>query len=105
MYNLTTSRRLIYINLQRLESLIQVLLSLEARDQLPSARKILKNIFYSLTQQLVQLLLKGGSFNLLNYSGSHKSEDSPMPYARFGLSWILPNLSEKGYIHQIFISQ
>jgi len=37
-------------------------------NSLPSARKILKNIPYSSTQQLVQLLLKGGSFDFLNYT-------------------------------------
>ncbi|MBE9094637.1 hypothetical protein [Tychonema sp. LEGE 07203] len=68
MYNLTTDRRLIYINLQLLESLIQAILSLEAREQLPSAGKILKNIPYPSTQQLVQLLPKGSSLDLLNYT-------------------------------------
>ncbi|MEG4204321.1 hypothetical protein QUA20_10375 [Microcoleus sp. Pol7_A1] len=54
------------MNVQLVESLIQVILSLAADEQLALAGKILKNIPYPLTQELVQLAQKGGYFNFLN---------------------------------------
>ncbi|MEG4857256.1 hypothetical protein QUB75_06050 [Microcoleus sp. K1-B6] len=54
------------MNVQLVESLIQVILSLEACKQLAIAGKRLKNIPCPLTQKLVQLVLKGGYFNFLN---------------------------------------
>ncbi|MEG4589239.1 hypothetical protein QUA54_29085 [Microcoleus sp. MOSTC5] len=54
------------MNVQLVESLIQVILSLAADEQLALAGKILKNIPYPLTQELVQLAQKGCYFNFLN---------------------------------------
>jgi hypothetical protein len=53
-------------NVQLIESLIQVILSLAADEQLATLGKIFKNILYSSTQQLVQRAQKGSSFDLLN---------------------------------------
>ncbi|MEG4322105.1 MULTISPECIES: hypothetical protein [unclassified Microcoleus] len=53
-------------NVQLIESLIQVILSLSADEQLATLGKIFKNILYSSTQQLVQRAQKGSSFDLLN---------------------------------------
>ncbi|NQE34519.1 hypothetical protein [Microcoleus asticus] len=54
------------MNVQLVESLIQVILSLAADEQLALAGKILKNIPYPSTQELVQLAQKGGYCNFLN---------------------------------------
>ncbi|MEG3986260.1 hypothetical protein QUA13_03750 [Microcoleus sp. S28C3] len=54
------------MNVQLVECLIQVILSLAADEQLALAGKILKNIPYPLTQELVQLAQKGGYFIFLN---------------------------------------
>ena len=54
------------MNVQLVESLIQVILSLEACEQLAIAGKRLKNLPYPLTQKLAQLGQKGGYFYFLN---------------------------------------
>jgi len=54
------------MNVQLVESLIQVILSLEAGEQLAIAGKRLKNLPCPLTQKLVQLAQKGGNLNFLN---------------------------------------
>ena len=57
MYNLTTKPEVSQMNVQLLESLIQVILSLWADEQLALAGKILPNIPYPSTRKLVQLAL------------------------------------------------
>ncbi|AFZ06563.1 hypothetical protein Osc7112_2094 [Oscillatoria nigro-viridis PCC 7112] len=54
------------MNVQLVESLIQVILSLQAGEQLAIAGKRLKNLLCPLTQKLVQLAQKGGNLNFLN---------------------------------------
>ncbi len=54
------------MNVQLVESLIQVLLSLEAGEQLAIVGKRLNNLPCPLTQKLVQLAQKGGNLNFLN---------------------------------------
>ena len=57
MYNLTTKPEVSKMNVQLLESLIQVILSLWIDQQLALSVKILPNIPYPSTQKLVQLAL------------------------------------------------
>ncbi len=66
MYNLVTGAEVTQMNVQLVESLIQVMLFLEADEQLALAAKISKNIPYPLTQELVQFAQKDGYFNFLN---------------------------------------
>ena len=66
MYNLTTKPEVCQMNVQLLESLIQVILSLWADEQLALAGKILPNIPYPSTRKLVQLAFPGSYFNFLN---------------------------------------
>ncbi|MEG4072499.1 hypothetical protein QUA30_07380 [Microcoleus sp. Pol14C2] len=54
------------MNVQLVESLIQVILCLEACEQLAIAGKRLKNLPWLLTQKLVQLGQKGGNLIFLN---------------------------------------
>ncbi|MEG4211921.1 hypothetical protein [Microcoleus sp. S13_B4] len=54
------------MNVQLVESLIQVLLSLEAAEQLAIVGKRLKNLPCPLTQKLVQLAQKGRNLFFLN---------------------------------------
>ena len=57
MYNLTTKPEVSKMNVQLLESLIQVILSLWADEQLALSVKILPNIPYPSTRKLVHLAL------------------------------------------------
>ncbi|MBD0309904.1 MAG: hypothetical protein ICV80_17905 [Microcoleus sp. T1-bin1] len=57
MYNLTTKPEASQMNVQLLESLIQVILSLWADEQLALSVKILPNIAYPSTRKIVQLAL------------------------------------------------
>ncbi|MEG4080409.1 MULTISPECIES: hypothetical protein [unclassified Microcoleus] len=54
------------MNVQLVESLIQVIWSLAADEQLAILGKILPNISYASTRKLVHFALKGGYFNFLN---------------------------------------
>ena len=54
------------MNVQLVESLIQVILSLAADEQLAILVKILPNTSYPSIRKLVQLAQKGGYFNFLN---------------------------------------
>ncbi|MEG5047252.1 hypothetical protein [Microcoleus sp. B4-C1] len=53
------------MNVQLVESLIQVILSLAADAQLAILGKILPTLPYPLTQKLVHLAQNGGHFNFL----------------------------------------
>ncbi|MEG3918134.1 MULTISPECIES: hypothetical protein [unclassified Microcoleus] len=66
MYNLTTKPEVSHMNVQLVESLIQVIWSLAADEQLAILGKILPNISYASTRKLVHFALKGGYFNFLN---------------------------------------
>jgi hypothetical protein len=54
------------MNVQLVDSLIQVILSLSADEQLAIVEKLLANIPYPSTQELVQLSQKGGCFDFLH---------------------------------------
>ncbi len=53
------------MNVQLVDSLIQIILSLSADEQLAIADKILENIPYPSTQELIQLAQSGGCFDFL----------------------------------------
>jgi hypothetical protein len=54
------------MNVQLVDSLIQVILSLSADEQLAIAEKLFANIPYPSNQELVQLAQKGGCFEFLH---------------------------------------
>ncbi|MGL5058891.1 MAG: hypothetical protein ACRC62_02830 [Microcoleus sp.] len=53
------------MNVQLVDSLIQVILALSADEQLAIVEKLLANIPYPSTQELVQLAQIGGCFDFL----------------------------------------
>lgn len=53
------------MNLQLVDSLIQIILSLSVDEQLAIADKLLENIPYPSTQELMQLSQSGGCFDFL----------------------------------------
>lgn len=53
------------MNVQLVDSLIQIILSLSADEQLAIADKLLENIPYASTQELMQLAQSGGCFDFL----------------------------------------
>ncbi|MFM9265298.1 hypothetical protein [Tychonema sp. BBK16] len=53
------------MNIQLVDSLIQIILSLSADEQLAIADKLLENIPYPSTHQLMQLAQSGGCFDFL----------------------------------------
>ncbi|MBE9161294.1 hypothetical protein QT995_00920 [Microcoleus sp. S36b_A3] len=53
------------MNVQLVDSLIQVILSLSADEQLAITDKLLENIPYPSTQELMQLSQNGGCFDFL----------------------------------------
>ncbi|MEG5017990.1 MULTISPECIES: hypothetical protein [unclassified Microcoleus] len=54
------------MNVQLVYSLIQVILSLSADEQLAITEKLLENIPYPSTQELMQLTQSGGGFDFLH---------------------------------------
>lgn len=54
------------MNVQLVDSLIQVILSLSADEQLAIAEKLFANIPYPSSKELVQLAQKGGCFEFLH---------------------------------------
>ncbi|HSF75206.1 MAG TPA: hypothetical protein VLA84_15530 [Microcoleus sp.] len=54
------------MNVQLVDSLIQVILSLSADEQLAITDKLLENIPYPSTQELMQLDRSGGCFEFLH---------------------------------------
>lgn len=54
------------MNVQLVDSLIQVILSLSADEQLAIAEKLFANIPYPSTQEIVQLAQKSGCFEFLH---------------------------------------
>ena len=54
------------MNAQLVDSLIQVILSLSADEQLAIANKLLENIPYPSTQELMQLAQSGSCFDFLH---------------------------------------
>jgi hypothetical protein len=54
------------MNVQLVDSIIQVIFSLSADEQLAIVEKLLANIPYPSTQELVQLAQRGGCFEFLH---------------------------------------